>query len=511
MIELYQNIDATSQVALILSAVFLITTILSFDKSKLIFYTSLFLMSTSIALAIALIDPFLHLWDEQFHALVSKNLSKDFLHPTLIKNPPVELNYKNWVENEVWLHKPPLSLWQIALSFKIFGQNLFALRLPSIIMHGLMSLLVYRIGEIVVNKRASLLATILFTFLLFPLELSSGTLTCDHVDVCFMFYITCSVWSYIEFIRSKKYNWLLWMGVFVGLAILTKLFVGLLIFFAAGILLITFKEYRKTKKHWLMLCISLLIALSISLPWSIYTFIVFPTEAINEFNYSALHFNSVIEGHGGDSLFYFKNLKMFFGQGDLVPYSILLSVILIFWTINERKYQVVLYSTILVVFLFFTMSATKMVAFTAIVLPLLCISLASLLDKVLQFIPKKTLHYLYIPLLIGIALLVLQPSEINKHHFGDSEERNFQIEMNKFCKENSNRNLNEITFYDKSIYMIGAKWMFWGNSVAISGFPDKQLVSKLQKKGFKIKFIGTKQNQNKIPQFNKVEVTIYPN
>src|SRR5215203_5501659 len=72
--------------------------------------------------------------DESFHAVVARNLLKHPLTPTLIDRPVLEYDYTDWLTNHVWLHKPIMPLWQIALSFALLGVNTFALRLPSAIL-----------------------------------------------------------------------------------------------------------------------------------------------------------------------------------------------------------------------------------------------------------------------------------------------------------------------------------------------------------------------------------------
>ena len=73
----------------------------------------------------------LHLWDEQFHALVAKNLMADPLTPTLYRRPAIDYDFADWTKNHIWLHKPPLALWAMAASMRAFGVDAVAMRLPS--------------------------------------------------------------------------------------------------------------------------------------------------------------------------------------------------------------------------------------------------------------------------------------------------------------------------------------------------------------------------------------------
>lgn len=61
--------------------------------------------------------------DECCHALVAKNLLKHPFKPMLIEVPYLPYNPAIWTENHIWLHKPILPLWQIALSYWLLGVN----------------------------------------------------------------------------------------------------------------------------------------------------------------------------------------------------------------------------------------------------------------------------------------------------------------------------------------------------------------------------------------------------
>lgn len=87
----------------------------------------------AIASSFALFDPFLHMWDESFHALVAKNAADNLLAPHLLNSPNYGYQPLLWVNNYIWLHKPPLTIWQMALSIDFFGQNLFAVRFPFVL------------------------------------------------------------------------------------------------------------------------------------------------------------------------------------------------------------------------------------------------------------------------------------------------------------------------------------------------------------------------------------------
>ena len=148
-------------------------------------------------------DSFLHIWDERFHALVARNLIDNPLKPTLYQNPLLPYNPDIWITNHIWLHKPPLFLWQIALSIKLFGINEFAIRFPSALMSILMLFFLWQIGKIALNKHIAFYALLLYIPSSYFLELTTGFFPTDHNDIAFIFYVTASIWGWVRYNQNK--------------------------------------------------------------------------------------------------------------------------------------------------------------------------------------------------------------------------------------------------------------------------------------------------------------------
>lgn len=151
--------------------------------------------------------------------------------PTLYDDPIVNMPYDRWDKFHIWLHKQPLFLWQIALSFKLFGISEFSLRLPSVIFGCILVFASYRVGKILVNERTGFLMSILIISSLYNIELIAGQRMLDHNDVSFMVYVSLSIWSLVEYYISKNKIWIYAIGLFSGCAILCKWLVGLLVYF----------------------------------------------------------------------------------------------------------------------------------------------------------------------------------------------------------------------------------------------------------------------------------------
>lgn len=340
------------------------------------------------ALFAASIDPYLNLWDEQFHALVARNLAEDPLMPLLYSYLPLPAQDGHWAYTQLWLHKQPLFLWQMALSIKLLGPTVLAVRLPSVILFSLVPVMVADMGSRLVNARTGWIAALFAAVSFFPLELISGRFATDHNDLVFFFYVTASFWAWIRYADSGSMKWALLVGFFSGAAILVKWLVGLLVFSGWGTWLLA-SRYRFSKVRWGHLLAAFAMAVVVALPWQLYILWAFPVEARYEYAFSARHFTEVIENHGGTWFFHFKAMEDIYGSGDVMIYLLLL-VFLLLPLRASRSLMVAPFIWVVVLYLFFTLAATKMIAFCLPVAAIFWISLASFIDIVINQIDKRT-------------------------------------------------------------------------------------------------------------------------
>jgi len=380
---------------------------------------SFFLFSYS-----ALSDPFLNIWDERFHALVAKNLLQHPLMPTLYNDPVINMNYDRWDRAIIWLHKQPFFLWQISLSYKLFGINEFTTRLPSVISGSFLILISYRTGKLLLNQDTGYFAAFLFATSFYLAELISGRLMVDHNDVSFLFYVSASIWAWVEYVYSGKKRWIIWIGIFSGIAILCKWMVGLAVF-SGWLVYVLFRyvndERKNLPKTRLLFdfFIALLITAIVILPWQLLIFHLYPADAIFSYKENSLHFMTVFEGHGGPWWFYFSNIKTLYGLIFLIllPIAVFISI----YRIGSKAVAVAFLSMPLFVYIFFTLSKTKMPGFTFVIsLPLL-FSMAVLLDYIITYfnrltIPVNIKRLCVILLLSAIGFLNLRLPTILANH-----------------------------------------------------------------------------------------------
>jgi 4-amino-4-deoxy-L-arabinose transferase len=282
----------------------------------------------------------IHFWDEGFHAIVARNLTKHPLKFTLYDQPWLQYDYKNWGGNHIWLHKPPVAMWKICVSHFIFGINAFALRLPSAISLVLSAWLTYRIASDLFDKRAGLIAAFLQAFNPFLFASVHGYRFSDHIDIALLLWVQVSCWFLLRGIRSgKRRNYIL-SGVAMGIAYLSKSYLALITFGIAfvvwfvawykreiGVSLIDlivrcFKWIKRsikpntdnvvpvetqTSNHIMSdekdmrirlkdVGLLLLVGIGTVAPWAVYCLIRYPKEYIWEHRRVLEHLNTNIEG-----------------------------------------------------------------------------------------------------------------------------------------------------------------------------------------------------------------------
>lgn len=459
--------------------------------------TSFFIFSFS-----ALLDPFLNLWDERFHALVAKNLMKHPLIPTLYDNPIVNIAYDRWDRYHIWLHKQPLFLWQIALSFKLFGFNEYALRLPDIILGSFLVIAFFRTATILVNERTGVIACLIFISNMFINELISGRQELEHNDFTFLAYISLSIWSFIEFKNSGNKYWIYLIGIFSGFAILCKWLVGLLVYLGWSVYELTdisHKEYSGFIKNIL---ISFMLCVIIALPWQLLCFRWYPSESGLAYKYFLFHFSKVLDGHSGSAWYHFNEFKEIYGI--LAVLLIIPAFVILYKRIKDKRMYFSFLVMLIAVYLFFTLTVTKMPAFTTVVALIIIISLAAFADYIITLIQKningKSLQNVVFlsSVLIIIVLNFRFQTLLNKHvngreDWGYSEGMKYNTRIFKSLKLPE----NTVLFNVKGRHYIEA--MFYTGLPCYNFVPDKMQYNDMKIKN-KILAIF-KPDNTKLPEY----------
>jgi 4-amino-4-deoxy-L-arabinose transferase-like glycosyltransferase len=493
--------SALQQNLIVLFLFFLFCSFYTFQKGKHNFTFLLVLLAAASLFSLgALLDPFLNIWDERFHALVAKNLMQHPLRPTLYDNPIVTMPYDRWDRYTLWLHKQPLFLWQIAISFKLFGISEFTLRLPNIVLGISLVAATYRSAKILFDSKVAFYGSILILTCTYILELIAGRQELDHNDFTFLVYISLSIWAWIEYTYSGNRKWLILIGLFSGCAILCKWLVGLLVYLGWAVNLFILNKFNLVKYKDLF--IALIITIIIALPWQLLTFIWYPDEAAKAYLFNAAHVTEPLDGHVGTFWYYTDKFNDMYGK--IAAFFIIPAVYLSYKKINNKGVFAALITMVIVVYLFFSFVATKMPSFTVITAMPVMIAFGVLINNVLTFlehqpIKKSIFSFLFILLSFILILIKLNFYEIAKKHSPLFSENYYSIELLK--NRNNFKTLNlppkAVLFNVNERHYIEA--MFYTDATAYNFIPTEIQIEEVLRKGYQP--IVYKNEKDSIPDY----------
>lgn len=418
-------------------------------------------------------DFYLHEWDERFHALVTKHMLLHPLKPTLYENTPFPYDYTRWSASHVWLHKQPLPLWTIAYSFKLFGINELALRLPSIVLTTIGIALTYSIARYFADRKAAWFAAFLYCINGFLIELATGRVATDHIDTFFCFSIELSIFFAILYAQKKKTSFNILTGICLGAAILSKWLSALIVLPIWLLLAIDNKLSSKIiLPQFILLCA---VTIAISLPWQLYIFHYYPLEARYEAAFNYQHIIKPLEGNGGSAFFYIDKIRINYGEYIYLP---LLWFIYKTYKKPTTRY-VILWVWFGLPFLFFSFVQTKMPGYTAFTAPALFIITAICFYELLQYRTGKWKWLVTIVLLAFIVLPIRYTIERIKPF--DKRERSPRWVAQL-------KALNKIPMKNAVLlnYPAYIEAMFYTNMTAYNYLPTKEAINEIQLKEYDI-------------------------
>ncbi len=302
-----------------------------------------------------LIDP-----DEGRYAEIPREMLErgDLITPTL--------NYVKYLE------KPPLLYWLNAASIKIFGTSEFAGRLPSALCGLATVLATYLIARRLYDRRTALISAII-------LGTSAGFVLQSRIiltDMLLTFCLTTALGAFIvaaqqERRRGSVLPWYLFY-LFCALAVLAKGLIGIV--FPAGIIFL----YLMLNRRWKLLAemrlgTGLLLFLAVTVPWFVAVSLRNP-EFINFF-FIYEHFErftSTVHDRYQPVWFFLPVLL-----GTMLPWSFFIpGALSSAW--RERRHEngspgLYLLIWIIVIFLFFSKSGSKLVPYILPIFPPLAI------------------------------------------------------------------------------------------------------------------------------------------
>lgn len=204
----------------------------------LLIFILIFIFRSFFALNVGLID------DEAYHWSWSKNLMLSYYdHPGMI----------------AWLN------W---LSTKVFGDTIFAIRLPSFIFYSLSLVMLWKLAKDLYNEKVAFWVSMVMLWS--PFWGFGGYV--NSPEPVFIFCWLWGAWVFWQSVRKDALQWSLkksWLhlGIIMGLGLNSK-FIMAMLAFGFGLFLLTSKEHRKiliSKWPWIGFIIATLICLPIFL------------------------------------------------------------------------------------------------------------------------------------------------------------------------------------------------------------------------------------------------------
>jgi len=222
------------------------------------------------------------------------------------------------IHGDAYEQKPPLLFWLAALGFKIFGVGNIGYKIFPVLYSFLGIFFVYKLGEVLYNKRTGKIAAFLLLFsecyFLYCMDV--------HTDLVLQTNVTFAIWQLALYIKNKKkLNFVLGFAG-VGLAMLSKGPIGAAVPALALCTHLVMKESFKQlfNLKWL---IGIIIALMVASPAFIGIYRHFGLEGIKFFfiTNNVGRITGEYAGSNTDYFFYFHTLLYLFAPWSLLMYA----------------------------------------------------------------------------------------------------------------------------------------------------------------------------------------------
>ncbi|WP_020474414.1 ArnT family glycosyltransferase [Zavarzinella formosa] len=245
-------------------------------------------------------------WDESYHAVVARNVAEHPFRPTFIDAAYLPYDHRHWGENHIWLHKPVLPFWQVAVSFKIFGIDGFSLRFPAALLGTAAAGLTYLIGRELLGRAAGFIAAALQALNPFLMTIIHGYQFADTIDISLLFWVETGMYFLVRSLRTGLWRDVCFAGMAQGLAFLSKSYPSGIVFGVALAALLLplcrlMPPHRREQRpsFGLSRLVAFLgIAIATAAPWMIYCAAAFPKEFWHEHGEVWRHLYANVEAWG---------------------------------------------------------------------------------------------------------------------------------------------------------------------------------------------------------------------
>lgn len=190
--------------------------------------------------------------------------------------------------------KPPMVAWLIMLTTSLFGDSEIAIKIGSILVYPITTIIIYKIAYELFDKKVAFYSALLF-FTLPSVWLSSAIIS---TDVVLLLFWSLTLYGFVLAIKYDKAKYWLVAGLFAGFGLLSK-YNMIFILFSIVAIFVFFKDYRHHLKNRYFY-LSMVVAFCIFVPnlyWQ-YThdFVSFShTSEISQVDRELFHISSMLE------------------------------------------------------------------------------------------------------------------------------------------------------------------------------------------------------------------------
>lgn len=302
-----------------------------------------------------------------------------------------------YLNGELRFDKPILIYWFQALSTQLFGADEFGFRLPSALAATLWVTVLYLFTRRFYERSVALMAafmmaTALQVSIIAKAAIADSLLNLFIALAMFLFYL-----YHVE--RQKRYLYAVYL--FIALGVLTKGPVAILVPVAVSLIFLTMQKEWKSWLRSVFDPVGIMIFLAVAAPWYVLEYMDQGEKFINGFflKHNMDRFNTSMEGHSGSLFYYFPVLLI----GTLPYTSLLLRALrdIKSWFGSDLLRYLAIWS--LFVFVFFSLSGTKLPHYIIYGYTPLFIIMAIHIDKVRSDV------LLLLPLLLLFTVLLFLP------------------------------------------------------------------------------------------------------
>ena len=308
--------------------------------------------------------------------------------PVYALTPQEMITSGDWLSPQIygqyWYDKPPLFYWLVAVSFKLFGQNAFAARFPSALLGIITVFMMYYFVGIKTNRRIALISAIVLLTSLEYFYLCKAAV----IDITLVFCMTSALLCY----WGGRFFWLY---VFAALAVVAKGPIGVLLPGAIIFLDILFNNRWRELKNMRLISGTIAFVL-IAFPWYLAMWKVHGQAFIDGFlGANNLERFLVAEHPGGEKYWWFVPVLLI----GMFPWtSVLLQAVYATAKDAVNKWrskkpnnpELFMHFWAWAIFIFFSLSQTKLVTYILPMFPAVAVLIAIYLDRYIDKLGLKT-------------------------------------------------------------------------------------------------------------------------